>query len=238
MTPMAAARARPSMVRGDVGGARPRHPGARAQGGRRPGVEYEGVFSRATVQRFVDESLASLGGARFPDFLPVLAYRFARDRLRAFGQAEGTIAKEVPEVLFVCVENAGRSQLAAAPARPPCRRPRARPLGGLETGRTDQPGGGGGARRARHLARGGVPEAAHGRSRPGCRRGRDDGLRRRLPDLPGQALRGLEGRRPVRQGAPRGARHPRRDRRACARSARRAGATGCQVFLRSGARRP
>jgi arsenate reductase (thioredoxin) len=76
--------------------------------------EYEGVFSRATVQRFVDESLEGLGGARFPDFLPVLAYRFARDRLRAFGQAEGTIAKEVPEVLFVCVENAGRSQLAAA----------------------------------------------------------------------------------------------------------------------------
>ncbi len=77
-------------------------------------AEFDGVFSRATVQRFVDESLAGLGAARFTGFLPVLAYRFSRERLRAYGQAEGTIAKEVPEVLFVCVENAGRSQMAAA----------------------------------------------------------------------------------------------------------------------------
>jgi arsenate reductase (thioredoxin) len=52
--------------------------------------------------------------ARFNDFLPVLSYRFARERLRALGQADGLITKEVPEVLFVCVQNAGRSQMAAA----------------------------------------------------------------------------------------------------------------------------
>jgi arsenate reductase (thioredoxin) len=40
-------------------------------------------------------------------------HRFARERLRALGQVEGTITKDVPEVLFVCVENAGRSQMAA-----------------------------------------------------------------------------------------------------------------------------
>jgi arsenate reductase len=40
--------------------------------------------------------------------------RFARERLRALGQAQGVIVKEVPEVLFVCVHNAGRSQMAAA----------------------------------------------------------------------------------------------------------------------------
>jgi len=45
--------------------------------------------------------------------VPVLAHRFARERLRALGQAEGTIVKEQPEVLFVCVQNAGRSQMAA-----------------------------------------------------------------------------------------------------------------------------
>jgi arsenate reductase (thioredoxin) len=77
-------------------------------------AEFDGTFSRSTVQRFVDESLEGLGGARFTDFLPVLTYRFARERLRAYGQAEGSIAKDVPEVLFVCVENAGRSQIAAA----------------------------------------------------------------------------------------------------------------------------
>ena len=32
----------------------------------------------------------------------------------AAAQAEGRIAKKVPELLFVCVHNAGRSQLAAA----------------------------------------------------------------------------------------------------------------------------
>jgi len=46
-------------------------------------------------------------------FVPVLAHRFARERLKALGQAEGLITKEQPEVLFVCVQNAGRSQMAA-----------------------------------------------------------------------------------------------------------------------------
>jgi arsenate reductase (thioredoxin) len=36
------------------------------------------------------------------------------ERLRAHGQVEGAITKTVPEVLFVCVQNAGRSQMAAA----------------------------------------------------------------------------------------------------------------------------
>jgi protein-tyrosine-phosphatase len=76
--------------------------------------EFAGVFSPETVARFVDESLEGLAGARVTDYLPVLAHRFARERLRALGQAEGTIKKIVPEVLFVCVQNAGRSQMAAA----------------------------------------------------------------------------------------------------------------------------
>jgi protein-tyrosine-phosphatase len=33
--------------------------------------------------------------------------------LRALAQAEGLVTKEQPEVLFVCVQNAGRSQMAA-----------------------------------------------------------------------------------------------------------------------------
>jgi arsenate reductase len=75
--------------------------------------EFTGVFSRETVERFVAESLEGLRGARFADFVPVLVHRFARERLRALGQAEGSIAKDVPEVVFVCVQNAGRSQMAA-----------------------------------------------------------------------------------------------------------------------------
>ena len=76
--------------------------------------EFRGVFSRETVDRFVQESLRALPGTRIPDFIPVLVHRFARERLRALGQAHGTIAKDVPEVLFVCVQNSGRSQMAAA----------------------------------------------------------------------------------------------------------------------------
>ena len=76
--------------------------------------EFRGTFSPETIERFVHESLADLTAARLADFVPVLAHRFARERLRAFGQAEGMIVKDVPEVLFVCVQNAGRSQMAAA----------------------------------------------------------------------------------------------------------------------------
>lgn len=75
--------------------------------------EFRGIFSAETIERFVAEALESLSAARFEDFVPVLAHRFARERLRALGQAEGAIAKQVPEVLFVCVHNAGRSQMAA-----------------------------------------------------------------------------------------------------------------------------
>jgi arsenate reductase (thioredoxin) len=75
--------------------------------------EFEGVFSQETIERYIAESLDLLGDARINVFVPVLAHRFARERLKALGQAEGTIVKEHPEVLFVCVQNAGRSQMAA-----------------------------------------------------------------------------------------------------------------------------
>ena len=54
-----------------------------------------------------------LGSSRINVFVPVLAHRFARERLRALAQVEGKLTKEQPEVLFVCVHNAGRSQMAA-----------------------------------------------------------------------------------------------------------------------------
>ena len=76
--------------------------------------EFAGVFSAETVERFMAESLQSLTSTRIKDFVPLFVHRFARERLRALGQVEGTIAKAVPEVLFVCVQNAGRSQMAAA----------------------------------------------------------------------------------------------------------------------------
>jgi arsenate reductase len=76
--------------------------------------EFQSIFSAETVERFMTESLEALSGARVKDYVPLFVHRFARERLRALGQVEGTIAKDVPEVLFVCVQNAGRSQMAAA----------------------------------------------------------------------------------------------------------------------------
>jgi protein-tyrosine-phosphatase len=76
--------------------------------------EFAGTFSPATIERFMAESLQALADTRIKDFVPLFVHRFARERLRALGQLEGTIAKQVPEILFVCVQNAGRSQMAAA----------------------------------------------------------------------------------------------------------------------------
>jgi protein-tyrosine-phosphatase len=76
-------------------------------------LEFAGVFSQETIERYIGDSLDLLGGSRISVFVPVLAHRFARERLKAFAQAEGVMTKEMPEVLFVCVHNAGRSQMAA-----------------------------------------------------------------------------------------------------------------------------
>ena len=76
--------------------------------------EFRGIYSLETIERHVNESIDRLSGARVVDFIPLFVHRFAREQLRALAQAEGAIVKDVPEVLFVCVHNAGRSQMAAA----------------------------------------------------------------------------------------------------------------------------
>jgi protein-tyrosine-phosphatase len=76
--------------------------------------QFAGTFSPEAIERYVVESLQALPAARFEQFVPLLVHRFARERLQALAQAEGKVAKDVPEVLFVCVHNAGRSQMAAA----------------------------------------------------------------------------------------------------------------------------
>ena len=78
--------------------------------------EFEGIWSRQTIERFLTESedaLSGSGGGGL-NFMPRRAPRFARQRLEAYAEAEGEIEKTKPEVLFVCVRNAGRSQVAAA----------------------------------------------------------------------------------------------------------------------------
>ena len=121
--------------------------------------EVKGVYSEQTIERYIAESLDLLGGARINVFVPVLAHRFARERLRALAQSEGALVKEQPEVLFVCVHNAGRSQMAAAwsssahTADP-------RPLGRQRTRPGNQPGRGRSDGRDRRRPERAIPEAA------------------------------------------------------------------------------
>jgi protein-tyrosine-phosphatase len=73
------------------------------------------VFSAETVHRYVFESYTALRRtAKIKVHLVPLTTHFATDRLTALAQAQGDIVKTVLEVLFVCVHNAGRSQMAAA----------------------------------------------------------------------------------------------------------------------------
>jgi protein-tyrosine-phosphatase len=74
-----------------------------------------GLVSRETARRLVVDSHERLRRtARVSTYLVILAERFAAVRLEALAQAEGWVRKTVPEVLFVCDANAGRSQMAAA----------------------------------------------------------------------------------------------------------------------------
>ncbi len=73
-------------------------------------AQFEGVFSLQTVERYVFESYTALyRTAKVHIHLTSLAKRFATERLTALAQSRGDAPKDVPEVLFLCVHNAGRS---------------------------------------------------------------------------------------------------------------------------------
>lgn len=76
---------------------------------------FHGVFASETVERYVFESYTALARtAKVSAHLPALTAKFTADRLTALAQSKGLYPHDVPEVLFVCVQNAGRSQMAAA----------------------------------------------------------------------------------------------------------------------------
>jgi arsenate reductase len=75
--------------------------------------EFEGQFNKETIERFLDSSYDQFASqATAINFLPVLAERFARQRLHALARVEQHAHDGVPIVLFLCVHNAGRSQMA------------------------------------------------------------------------------------------------------------------------------
>jgi arsenate reductase (thioredoxin) len=75
--------------------------------------EFEGTFGAETIERFLSTSYDQFAGrATVGSFLPLMAERFARQRLKALARVEGRAGDGVPVVLFLCVHNAGRSQMA------------------------------------------------------------------------------------------------------------------------------
>ena len=75
--------------------------------------EFEGVFATETIEQFLVTSYDQFAAnARIHTFLPLMAERFARQRLKALAKVEGKASDGLPVVLFLCVHNAGRSQMA------------------------------------------------------------------------------------------------------------------------------
>jgi arsenate reductase len=75
--------------------------------------DFAGMFGEETIQRPMAESWESLQGARVAAFVPLFVERFTRQRLRALARVEGKSTDTRPMVVFLCVQNAGRSQMAA-----------------------------------------------------------------------------------------------------------------------------
>jgi arsenate reductase (thioredoxin) len=75
--------------------------------------EFAETFGTETIELFLHTSYDQFAGrAAIPNFLPLLAERFARQRLKALARVEGKALTGTPIVLFLCTHNAGRSQMA------------------------------------------------------------------------------------------------------------------------------
>lgn len=75
--------------------------------------EFAGHYNAATIERVLRSSFDELlKSSTVTTFVPLLAERFSRDRLHALTRAEGLHDDGKQAVLFLCVENAGRSQMA------------------------------------------------------------------------------------------------------------------------------
>ncbi|MFC7725486.1 arsenate reductase ArsC [Nocardioides sp. GCM10028917] len=75
--------------------------------------EFKGIYGHETSGRFLESSFDQFDDrATVARFLPLLAERWARQRLHALAKVEGLAHTGIPTVLFLCTHNAGRSQMA------------------------------------------------------------------------------------------------------------------------------
>jgi protein-tyrosine-phosphatase len=75
--------------------------------------QFSAFYGPETIERFLHSSYDQFAtNSTVPNFLPLLAERFARQRLTALAKVEGHHDDGKPVALFLCVHNAGRSQMA------------------------------------------------------------------------------------------------------------------------------
>jgi arsenate reductase (thioredoxin) len=76
--------------------------------------KFKGVFGPETIERYINDSLDQLlPNSEVVSFVPIFVERFAKERLRALAKVEGKMVSDKPSVMFLCVHNAGRSQMAS-----------------------------------------------------------------------------------------------------------------------------
>ncbi len=76
-------------------------------------TQFRGIFGEETIESLLLDSYAELASrATVRSFLAVGAERFARQRLQALAHAQAAASGRLPAVLFLCVHNSGRSQMA------------------------------------------------------------------------------------------------------------------------------
>lgn len=77
---------------------------------------FAGIFGIETIEAYVADAHARIAAeARVKNYLPLLTEQIAHKALIDLARTQENIhMTHIPEVLFVCVHNAGRSQIAAA----------------------------------------------------------------------------------------------------------------------------
>jgi len=76
--------------------------------------EFDGIVDPDVVRSIVEQSARQLAQGRVAEWVPLLAQRYARERLRALAAAQGELQEDALQVLFVSLLGSGRAQIGAA----------------------------------------------------------------------------------------------------------------------------
>jgi len=78
-------------------------------------ADFDEMLGATEVDAVFDDSLARLRGeGKIQDYVPALAEKLTRERLKGAAQHRGLLSKSVPQVLFVAAHDTGRGQMGAA----------------------------------------------------------------------------------------------------------------------------